>query len=79
MDRNAAGIKAFEMLAEAQQDGSNEQDKAAGVLGISTYDTVTLVRMEGDRYDVADNGDAAADLNEHEVIDVLRDYLMDHN
>ena len=79
MNRNEAQAKAFEMIAEAQQDNANEQDRAAGVLGISTHDTVTVVRLAGDRYDVADNGEGAADLNEHEAVTELTAHLMDHN
>ena len=67
MNRNEAGIKAFEMLAEAERDG------------ISTYDTVTLVRCADGTYDVADNGDGHAWLNEHEAIALLTWDLMDHN
>ena len=67
MNRNEAGIKAFEMLAEAERDG------------ISTYDTVTLVRCADGTYDVADNGDGQAWLNEHEAITALTADLMDHD
>ena len=81
MNRNEAQAKAFEMIAEAQQDNANEQDRAAGVLGISTYDTVTVVRLAGDRYNVADNdnGDGAADLNEYEATTELTHLLTDHD
>lgn len=67
MNRKDAGIKAFEMLAEADRDG------------ISTYDTVTLVRCADGTYDMADNGDAVAGLNEHEAITALTTNLIDHN
>ena len=67
MNRKDAGVKAFEMLAEAERDG------------ISTYDTVTLVRCADGTYDVADNGDGQAWLNEHEAIALLTWDLMDHN
>ena len=66
MNRNDAMTKAWEMLAEAERDG------------ISTYDTVTVVFDNGE-YDVADNGDAQAGLNEHEAIIELTDDLMCHN
>lgn len=58
MNRTDAQAKAFEMIAEAQQANARNMDRAAGVLGISTYDTVTVVRLAGERYDVADNGTA---------------------
>lgn len=79
MNRTDAQLKALEMIAEAQQDNTNEQDRAAGVLGISTYDTVTVVRLAGDRYDVADNGEGAADLNEYEATTELTHHLTDHD
>lgn len=67
MNRNEAMTKAFEMLAEAERDG------------VSTYDTVTLVRNSDGTYAVADNGDAVAGLNEHEAITALKADLMDHD
>ena len=66
MNRNDAMTKAWEMLAEAERDG------------ISTYDTVTVVFDNGE-YDVADNGDAAAGMNEHEALVALTNDLMGHN
>ena len=77
MNRKDAGVKAFEMLAEAER------------YGVSTYDTVTLVRDSDGTYAVADNGDAEAGLNEHEAIALLNEHeaialltwglMMDHN
>ena len=77
MNRNEAGIKAFEMLAKAKHHG------------ISTYNTITLVRDSDGTYAVADNGDAEAGLNEHEAIALLNEHeaiallawglMMDHN
>lgn len=79
MNRKDAQLKALEMIAEAQNDNTNERQRAAGLLGISRHDTVTVVRLAGDRYNVADNGDGAADLNEYEATTELTHYLTDHN
>ncbi len=79
MNRKDAQLKALEMIAEAQQNNTNERQRAAGLLGISRHDTVTVVRLAGDRYNVADNGDGAADLNEHEALVELTHHLTNHN
>ena len=79
MNRKDAQLKALEMIAEAQNDNTNERQRAAGLLGISRHDTVTVVRLAGDRYNVADNGDGAADLNEYEATTELTHLLTDHN
>ena len=79
MNRKDAQLKALEMIAEAQNDNTNERQRAAGLLGISRHDTVTVVRLAGDRYNVADNGEGAADLNEYEATTELTHYLTDHN
>ena len=79
MNRKDAQLKALEMIAEAQQNNTNERQRAAGVLGISRHDTVTVVRLAGDRYNVADNGDGAADLNEYEATTELTHLLTDHD
>ena len=79
MNRKDAQLKALEMIAEAQNDNTNERQRAAGLLGISRHDTVTVVRLAGDRYNVADNGDGAADLNEYEATTELTHLLTDHD
>ena len=81
MNRKDAQLKALEMISLAQQNNTNERQRAAGVLGISTHDTVTVVRLAGDRYNVADNdnGDGAADLNEYEATTELTHLLTDHD
>lgn len=79
MNRKDAQLRALEMISLAQQNNTNERQRAAGLLGISTYDTVTVVRLAGDRYNVADNGEGAADLNEYEATTELTHYLTDHN
>jgi len=66
MNRKDAMTKAWEMLAEAERDG------------ISTYDTVTVVFDNGE-YAIADNGDAAAGMNEYEAHAALTNDLMDHD
>ena len=79
MNRKDAQLKALEMISLAQQNNTNERQRAAGLLGISRHDTVTVVRLAGDRYNVADNGDGAADLNEYEATTELTHLLTDHD
>ena len=79
MNRKDAQLKALEMISLAQQNNTNERQRAAGLLGISRHDTVTVVRLAGDRYNVADNGEGAADLNEYEATTELTHLLTDHD